>query len=66
MSCMEIISRLLAIIVAWCGIYIAYIIVKKVAGETNVMQKIKSLLNTREVKAGILAGILISLICRFL
>ena len=48
------------------GMYLVYRLALNVAGETKVMKKLKSLLSTDAAKAGILAGILIYLVMKFL
>lgn len=63
---MAMIPYILSCSIVYAGLYLVYRLALKAAGRTKVMKKIKSQLDTREAKAGILAGILISLIWRFL
>ena len=57
---------ILSCAISYGGMYLVYRLALNVAGETKVMKKLKSLLSTDAAKAGILAGILIYLVMKFL
>ena len=63
---MVMIPYILSCAISYGGMYLVYRLALNVAGETKVMKKLKSLLSTDAAKAGILAGILIYLVMKFL
>lgn len=63
---MAMIPYILSCSIVYAGLYLVYRLALKVAGKTKVMKKIKSQLSTDAAKAGILAGVLIYLVTKFL
>ena len=57
---------ILSCAISYGGMYLVYRLALNVAGETKVLKKLTSLLSTDAAKAGILAGILIYLVMKFL
>lgn len=63
---MVMIPYILSCAIVYGTLYLVYRVALKVAGRAKAIQKIKSLLSTSAAKAGILAGILIYLVMKFL